>query len=66
MPALCKRRGGSMKIEKKAGLFPWILITIGVIFVLENFGFIDDAFSKLWPLILIVIGAAIIFGERGK
>ena len=55
-----------MKREKKAGLFPWILITIGVIFVLENFGIVDDAFSKLWPLILIVIGAAIIFGERGK
>ncbi len=55
-----------MKRDKSGGVFGWILITVGVIFVLENFGFIDDAFSKLWPLILIVIGAAIIFGNRGK
>ncbi len=55
-----------MKRDKSGGVFAWILITVGVIFVLENFGFIDDAFSKLWPVLLIVIGAVMIFGDRGK
>ncbi|MEA3343373.1 MAG: DUF5668 domain-containing protein [archaeon] len=55
-----------MRRDRKHSLFAWILITIGVIFVLENFGIVDGAFSKLWPVLLIVIGAVMIIGDRGK
>ncbi len=55
-----------MRRDRKHSLFAWILITIGVIFVLENFGIVDDAFSKLWPVLLIVIGVVMIVGDRGK
>ena len=55
-----------MRRDRKHNLFAWILITIGVIFVLDNFGIIDDAFSKLWPVILIVVGVVMIVGDRGK
>ena len=55
-----------MRRDRKHSLFAWILVTIGVIFVLENFGIVDDAFSKLWPVLLIVIGAVMIVGDRGK
>ncbi len=55
-----------MRRDRKHSLFAWILVTIGVIFVLENFGIVDDAFSKLWPVLLIVIGVVMIVGDRGK
>ena len=46
--------------DRRHSIFPYLLITIGAIFVLQNFGILDDAFSKLWPLILIVIGIVMI------
>ena len=33
-----------------------ILVIVGIIFLLQNFGFVPDAFSKLWALILVAIG----------
>lgn len=38
---------------------PIILITIGVLFLLDELG--DWGFSRTWPIILIVIGAVKIF-----
>lgn len=49
-----------MSKDRRFSIFPYILITVGVIFVLQNFGILDDAFSKLWPVILIVIGIVMI------
>lgn len=37
-------------------VFPIILITIGLILLVDNLNIINNAFSKLWPLILIIIG----------
>ncbi len=48
-----ERRG---RRDRRLSILPYLLIAIGVIFLLENFGIINDAFSKLWPLLLIVIG----------
>lgn len=49
-----------MRVDRRFSIFPYILITVGVIFALENFGILDDAFSKLWPVILIVMGLVMI------
>lgn len=49
-----------MNKDRRFSIFPYILITVGVIFALENFGILDDAFSKLWPVILIVMGLVMI------
>lgn len=50
-----RRRGGLV-----GGL---VLVFIGLILLGEQF-FPGIGFDKLWPLILIVIGLAIIFGRR--
>jgi len=36
--------------------FPYLLITLGVIFLLGKLGYVTNAFSKLWPLLIIVLG----------
>lgn len=40
--------------------FPLVLITLGIIFLLGNFDIVDNAFRKLWPLLIIVWGATMI------
>ena len=48
-------------------VWPVILITAGVLFLLSNFGYLDLNFSelwRLWPLLLILIGLDIILGRR--
>jgi hypothetical protein len=47
-----------------------IVLGIGVIFLLSNLNIIPD-FGKMWPLILVVIGIALLIGamvkrEKGK
>jgi len=43
----------------------FILIIIGVVFLLQNLGYISEgAWSIIWPAILIVIGLAIILRRR--
>jgi len=37
-----------------------ILLTIGVIFLLRNFGLIPVGIGQLWPLILVAIGIGLI------
>lgn len=42
-------------------IFPLALIALGVLGVLQHFGFIDRAFVQLlWPLLLIGIGVALL------
>lgn len=45
---------------------PIILIILGVLLLLKNFGFIETSvwktIGKLWPLLLIIIGIRILFG----
>jgi cell wall-active antibiotic response 4TMS protein YvqF len=49
-------------------LWPLILITIGIVFLLANFGYIGRfsviALLNLWPLILVLVGIDIAFGRR--
>jgi len=48
-------------------LIGWALIAIGAIFLLSNLDLLWWLrWSKLWPLILIVIGAALILRERRR
>ncbi|MBU2635126.1 hypothetical protein KJ841_01465 [Patescibacteria group bacterium] len=45
--------------------FSLILIIIGVVFLLQNFGYISEgAWSIIWPAILIVIGIAVLLKRR--
>jgi hypothetical protein len=47
-----------MKTPNKIKLrsFPIILITIGILLLIGNFNIIEDAWYKLWPIFLIIIG----------
>ncbi|RYU86850.1 PspC domain-containing protein [Mucilaginibacter terrigena] len=48
-------------------VFGVILIALGAIFLLDQFDFIPDwDFEKLWPVILLAIGATLIFGGKKK
>jgi hypothetical protein len=48
-------------------VWPIILITAGVLFLLSNLGLLDINFGqllRLWPVLLILIGLDILFGRR--
>lgn len=55
-----RRRGGFV--------WPLILITLGVMFLLSNLGMVNwnvwDAIWRLWPVLLVAIGLDILFGRR--
>lgn len=38
----------------------WVLIVLGTLFQLNNFGLIEFGFAELWPIILIIIGLGIL------
>ena len=44
--------------KKGGGVAGWILILLGILFLLNNYYVLD--FSKFWPLILIGIGIVLI------
>ncbi len=48
-----------MKKELIPGLF---LVGLGLIFLLNNFGFTSINFSQIWPLFLIIPGIFILMG----
>lgn len=45
-----------------------ILILLGVLFLLKNFGYVDvgDLIHEYWPLILILIGVKMLIDNRGN
>jgi len=56
-------------MSTRRGVFwPLLLIALGLIFLLQNFGFISGvswlAVASLWPLLLILIGLDIAFARR--
>jgi hypothetical protein len=56
-------------VTARRGVFwPLLLIALGLIFLLQNFGFISGvswlAVASLWPLLLILIGLDIAFARR--
>lgn len=40
----------------KKGSIPFVLIFLGIIFLIQNLGIVTGAFSDFWPLILVIIG----------
>ncbi len=45
----------------------FILIIIGIVFLLQNFGYISEgAWNIIWPAILIVIGLEIILKRKNR
>ena len=58
-----------MSVRPRRGVFwPLLLIALGLIFLLQNFGFITGvswlALASLWPLLLVLIGLDIAFARR--
>ena len=56
-------------MRPRRGVFwPLLLIALGLIFLLQNFGFIAGvswlAIASLWPLLLVLIGLDIAFAHR--
>ncbi len=55
--------------KRKGYVWPLILISIGIIFLLNNLGILSwavwDSIWKFWPLILVFVGINMIFGESG-
>ena len=51
------------KRDKGGSFVGFIMIGVGLIFLLDNFlpGF---SIGRMWPLILIVVGSAILYQER--
>ncbi|MEI7037346.1 LiaI-LiaF-like domain-containing protein [Fulvimonas yonginensis] len=44
-----------------------ILIVVGVLFLLRNFGFelhLSELFARWWPLVLIALGVGMLFKNR--
>lgn len=46
--------------------FGLVLIVIGAVLLLEKLGVIEGGLSTFWPLILIAIGMAIVFGNARR
>lgn len=66
-------KNGADKIAKAAGanrqtteLLAGILIAIGVIFLLNNIAPTFFAWDKVWPLLIVVLGIAILVSGRKK
>jgi cell wall-active antibiotic response 4TMS protein YvqF len=58
-----------VNVRPRRGVFwPLLLIALGFIFLLQNFGFISGvswlAVASLWPLLLVLIGLDIAFARR--
>lgn len=48
--------------KRKDGVLPGIiLVVLGLIFLLNNYGFANIDIGKLWPLFLIIPGSLIIY-----
>lgn len=57
--------GDGMRNGKTAGGV--ILILLGITFLLANYGLLTSEIWKLWPLILIAVGAFMLLkGEKEK
>ncbi len=46
--------------ETRQATSGWILLIVGIIFLLRNLGVIHFGFGVIWPVILIVVGLAIL------
>jgi hypothetical protein len=52
-------------MKSKSGIGAYILIALGVIFLLSNFGLLPHPFmAQWWPLILILVGILLLLRRR--
>ena len=62
----CLPRGGSRRSFPGGIIIPTILVVLGILFLLSNFGVISGDFWtslwRFWPLILVLLGIEIILG----
>ncbi|MBI2443070.1 MAG: PspC domain-containing protein [Candidatus Levybacteria bacterium] len=59
MKGRAKNIAASMRIDDQQSYRPWgaiILIAVGLIIILNNFGYYDIDLGKLWPIVLILLG----------
>lgn len=51
-----------------SSLWPLLLILFGFIFLLDNFGYLEfgKVMARYWPVILILIGLRILWGQRAS
>jgi predicted membrane protein len=61
-----RRARPTRRFDQRAGFLPGlVLVTIGTVMLLDHLGYIQaDRLWRLWPLILIVVGAVKLFRER--
>ena len=51
----------------KSGIGAYILIALGVIFLLSNFGLLPHLFMKQWwPLVLVLVGVLLLIGRSSR
>jgi len=48
----------------RSRFFGWVLVVLGAVFMLRSFDIVQLGFHELWPLILVLIGASILWGHR--
>jgi hypothetical protein len=60
-----KIKRGEGRVSDRQNSWPYLLIGIGIFFLLGNLGIIAGLI-RLWPLILIAIGAMLLFGKTGN
>lgn len=57
---------GPVETEDRAAVAGAILVAVGVLILLGNFGLFHFwSWGRLWPVILIAIGAALLLRRRG-
>jgi hypothetical protein len=56
------------EIGKGRTVWPFVLIGIGILFLLRNFDFInmDEMINRWWPLLLIAIGGFMVWRRTEK
>ena len=44
-----------------------VLIVLGLVFFLQNAGFIPyDTWNNIWPILLVLVGLGLMFSRRGR
>lgn len=62
-PVLLILVGAVQFVESCNRLFSVMLMLVGTLFLLGNLGYVRFSWSELWPVILIVLGVAMIWGR---
>jgi len=53
-------------VSKKVSIFAILLITVGFVALLDSFGIVPGAWSRLWPLFLVIPGVILLLRSLHK